>query len=43
MNAHIIIEGYFQKQRTHHCQQKRTLKGVLHDLFPQISSFSISC
>jgi hypothetical protein len=42
LNAHIILEG-FQKWRRHPFQQKITLKGVLHDLFLQNSSFSISC
>jgi hypothetical protein len=41
-NADIILEG-FQKQRRHPCQWKITFKGVLHDLFLQISSFSLSC
>jgi hypothetical protein len=41
-NADIILEG-FQKQRRHPCQRKITFKGVLHDLFLQISSFSLSC
>ena len=41
LNAHIILEG-FQKRRRHPCQWKITLKGVLHDLFLQISSFSLS-
>jgi hypothetical protein len=42
LNAHIIMEG-FQKWRRHPCQWKITLKGVLHDLFLQNSSFSLSC
>jgi hypothetical protein len=37
-NAHIILEG-FQKQIRHPFQWKITLKGVLHDLFLQNSSF----
>jgi hypothetical protein len=41
-NAHIILEG-FQKHKRHPCQQKITLKGVLHDLFLQTSYFSLSC
>jgi hypothetical protein len=40
LNAHIILEG-FQKRKRHPCQQKITLKGVLHDLFLQNSSFSL--
>jgi hypothetical protein len=42
LNAHMILEG-FQKRRRHPCQRKITLKGVLHDLFLQNSSFSLSC
>jgi hypothetical protein len=42
LNAHMILEG-FQKRRRHPCQWKITLKGVLHDLFLQSSSFSLSC
>jgi hypothetical protein len=42
LNAHIILEG-FQKWRRHPFQHKITLKGVLHDLFLQNSSFSLSC
>ena len=42
MNAHIILEG-FQKKRRHPCQWKITFKGVLHDLFLQISCFSLGC
>jgi hypothetical protein len=39
-NARIILEG-FQKWKRHPCQWKITLKGVLHDLFLQNSSFSL--